>query len=338
MESSPPVSRDPQLRLRQPSHAEEPAEEPAEEEEEYELSSDEEEEGEGGAADEEHPTSQYRGVSWNKTKQRWEVTMGASRVGKNKIFLGYFAYEDEEDAARMYDRGQIAYLGRKAYVVAYEAGRRNPKQKVAYPNFPLAEYAHELDWLEGLGVIKFKARLKAARKRLKKAKKPATPEAVLQEAGLPSVPGPQQQHGATPMEAEDEEIEIPKLAREGTPPPPLRPAAGQASRPKRSRPAARGDSKAKRHKPAQVPAQAAAIAELRQAQALEAQRRDLREAELKEQNEVLLAKVDGLAAKSAQQEKLSAQQERLIAHLERFNAHVLEENEELRRLLLAKEG
>ena len=91
--------------------------------------------------------------------------------------------------------------------------------------------------------------------------------------------------------------------------------------------------------------QAAAIAELRQAQALEAQRRDLREAELKEQNEVLLAKVDGLAAKvdglaakSAQQEKLSAQQERLIAHLERFNAHVLEENEELRGLLLAKEG
>ena len=44
---------------------------------------------------------------------------------------------------------------------------------------------------------------------------------------------------------------------------------------------------------------------------------DLREAELK---------IDGLAAKSAQQE-------RLIAHLERFNALVLEENEELRRLL-----
>ena len=154
------------------------------------------------------------------------------------------------------------------------------------------------------------------------------------------------EHGATPMEAEDEEVEIRKLAREGPPPPPLRPAAGQASRPKRSRPAARGDSKAaKRQKPAQVQPQAAAIAELRQAQALEAQRRDLREAELKEQNEVLLAKVDGLAAKvdglaakSAQQEKLSAQQERLIAHLERFNAQVLEENEELRRLLLAKEG
>ena len=49
MESN-PVSRDPRLRLRQPSHAEEPAEEPESEEEEYELSSDDEEEGEGGPA------------------------------------------------------------------------------------------------------------------------------------------------------------------------------------------------------------------------------------------------------------------------------------------------
>ena len=256
--------------------------------------------------------------------------MSAKKVGKKNLRLGHFDYEDEEDAARMYDRGQIAYLGRN---------------EVEFPNFLLAEYSHELDWLEGLGVIKFKERLKAARKKLRKANKPATPQAVLQEAGLPSVPGPQL--GASPMEAEDEEVEIRKLAREGTPPPPLRPAAGQASRPKRSRPAARGDSKAaKRQKPAQVQPQPAAIAaELRQALALEAQRRDLREAELKEQNEVLLAKVDGLAAKvdglvakSAQQEKLSARQERLIAHLERFNAHVLEENEELRRLLLAKES
>ena len=58
-------------------------------------------------------------------------------------------------------------------------------------------------------------------------------------------------------------------------------------------------------------------AQLQQAAALEELRGDLREAELK---------IDGLAAKSAQQE-------RLIAHLERFNALVLEENEELRRLL-----
>ena len=54
-----------------------------------------------------------------------------------------------------------------------------------------------------------------------------------------------------------------------------------------------------------------------QAESLEELRGNLREAELK---------IDSLAAKSAQQE-------RLIAHLERFNALVLEENEELRRLL-----
>ena len=189
-------------------------------------------------------------------------------------------------------------------------------------------------------MIELAARLKAARWQLRAAGKQRDAKALLEvvKAGLPSFPGPQQ-HGATPMEAEDEEIEIRKLAREGTPPPPVRPAAGQASRPKRSRPAARGDSKAaKRQKPAQVPAQAAAIAELRQAQALEAQRRDLREAELKEQNEVLLAKVDGLAAKSAHQERLIAHLEQYNAHLERFKAHVLEENEELRGLLLAKEG
>ena len=62
---------------------------------------------------------------------------------------------------------------------------------------------------------------------------------------------------------------------------------------------------------------APSAAQLQQAEALEELRGDLREAGLK---------IDGLAAKSAQQE-------RLIAHLERFNALVLEENEELRRLL-----
>ena len=89
--------------------------------------------------------------------------------------------------------------------------------------------------------------------------------------------------------------------------------------------------------PSAEPAPAAAEAQ-RQVQATEALRPDLREAELKEQNEVLLAKLDGLAAKADGLAAKSAQQERLIAHLERFNAHVLEENEELRRLLLAKEG
>ena len=68
---------------------------------------------------------------------------------------------------------------------------------------------------------------------------------------------------------------------------------------------------------AKRPKAAPSAAQLQQAEALEELRGDLRETELK---------IDGLAAKSAQQE-------RLIAHLERFNALVLEENEELRRLL-----
>ena len=103
---TPRVSRDPRLRQRQPSRAEEPAEE-----EEYdELSSDEEE----------HPTSQYRGVHWSKKRLRWEARMSARMAGKDRVYLGDF--EEEEEAARTYDRGQIAYLGRKE---ADQRGRTN---------------------------------------------------------------------------------------------------------------------------------------------------------------------------------------------------------------------
>ena len=116
---------------------------------------------------EEGPTSQYRGVSWNKARRQWQVQMSARKVGKLTINLGYFDYEDEEDAARIYDRAQIAYLG---------------QNEVEFTNFPLAEYSQELDWLEGLGgVLEFKALLKAADKE-------RTPEAVLQEAALTFVP------------------------------------------------------------------------------------------------------------------------------------------------------
>ena len=305
---SPPVRRDP--RLRQPSRAAEP------EEDRYDELSSDEEEG-GGPADEEHPTSQYRGVSWNKTKQRWEVTMGACRVGKNKIFLGYFAYEDEEDAARMYDRGQIAYLGRDE----------------ASTNFPVQQYSHELDWLEGLGVLAFDALLKAARKQLTAADEEVTAEATLKVAkagqGEPSSPNPQR--GASDNAA-DEEIEIRKLAREGTPPRPPRPAAGQASRPKRSRPVPQDTPAAKRQKPAAAPVEKAEAAP---AEAIAELRRELRVAEA--MNEALVEKSAGLAsfnahlqvevrdlrqlnasllASNAQKDKqLQAQQEKLVALL-----------------------
>ena len=68
---------------------------------------------------------------------------------------------------------------------------------------------------------------------------------------------------------------------------------------------------------AKRPKAAPSEAQLQPAEALEKLRGDLRKVELK---------IDGLAAKSSQQE-------RLIVHLERFNALVLEENEELRRFL-----
>ena len=337
------VSRDPRLRQRQPSRAEEP---PVAAEEECELSSDDEE---GGAADKKHPMSQYRGVYWRKERLIWESNMSAKMAGKNIVFLGSFDFEDEEGAARTYDRGQIAYHGRK------EADQRRRT------NFPVQQYSHELDWLEGLGVVDFAKRLMAARKQLRAVDKQVTAEATLEVAkagqGEPS-PGPQQ-HG-TSDNAADEEIKIRTLVREGTPPPTPRPAAGQASRQKRSRPAPRDTPAAKRRQSQSCGGEAAAIAELR---------RDVREAELKAKtaglasfNEYLQAEVRDLrhlnasllannksllssnasllagnAQKDkqlqAQQEKLDAQQEKLDAQQEKLIAHLHADSPDLRRLL-----
>merc|ERR1712091_446683 len=90
----------------------------------------------------------------------------STKAGKKKIFLGYYVFEDEEGAARLFDRGQIAYRGRKE----------------ADPNFPVQQYSHELNWLEGLGVDDFAERLKAARKQLKAADEEVTAEAILEVA------------------------------------------------------------------------------------------------------------------------------------------------------------
>ena len=306
MEST-PVSRDPRLRRKQPSHAEE---EPAEEEDVYEMSSDDEE---GGAADKKHPTSQYRGLTWSKRRLRWEASMGATKVGKDRVYLGYYDFEDKEEAARMYDRGQIAYLGRKE----------------ADPNFPVQQYSHEWDWLERLGVVDFAERLKAARKQLKAVDKQVTAEATLEVAkagqGEPSSPGPQQ-HGASDNAA-DEEIKIRKLARKGPPPPTPRPAAGQASRRKRSRPARQDTPAAKRRKPAAAPAEATAIAELRQ---------DLREAELK--IKFLTEKCAGLEAlatevKDSKTELTIKFLTEKCAQQESFITHLLADGEQKRTLI-----
>ena len=324
------VSRDPRLRQRQPSRAEEP---PVAAEEECELSSDDEE---GGAADKKHPMSQYRGVYWRKERLIWESNMSAKMAGKNIVFLGSFDFEDEEGAARTYDRGQIAYHGRK------EADQRRRT------NFPVQQYSHELDWLEGLGVVDFAKRLMAARKQLRAVDKQVTAEATLEVAkagqGEPS-PGPQQ-HG-TSDNAADEEIKIRTLVREGTPPPTPRPAAGQASRQKRSRPAPRDTPAAKRRQSQSCGGEAAAIAELRrdvreaeqniEALAsfnahLQAEVRDLRQlnTSLLANNKSLLSSNTSLLASNAQKDKqLQPLQEKLVS--------LLADSPDLRRVL-SREG
>ena len=223
--------------------------------------------------------------------------MRAINVGK-KIYLGLFDFEDEEDAARMYDRGQIAYLGR---------GDRN-----LWTNFPVEEYSHELDWLEGLGVLDFAARLKAARKQLKAADWEVTADATLEVAkagqGQPSFPGPQQQHSASDdtAEDEDEEIEIRQLACEDSDTPAWAPrlATGPASRRRRKRsPAPRDQQPAPKRQRSAAPT--GEVQQQQQAAVVEDLRRDLREAELK---------IESLAEK--------------CAGLERFNAHLMADCEQ----------
>jgi hypothetical protein len=57
----------------------------------------------------ERQTSTYRGVSWNKRDNKWAAYIRSN--GKNRS-LGYF--EDEEEAARAYDRAARAQHGEKA--------------------------------------------------------------------------------------------------------------------------------------------------------------------------------------------------------------------------------
>ena len=331
------VSRDPRLRQRQPSRAEEPA---VAAEEECELSSDDEE---GGAADKKHPMSQYRGVYWRRERLIWESNMSAKMAGKNIVFLGSFDFEDEEGAARTYDRGQIAYHGRK------EADQRRRT------NFPVQQYSHELDWLEGLGVVDFAKRLMAARKQLRAVDKQVTAEATLEVAkagqGEPS-PGPQQHR--TSDNAADEEIKIRTLVREGTPPPTPRPAAGQASRQKRSRPAPRDTPAAKRRQSQSCGGEAAAIAELRrdvreaeqniEALAsfnahLQAKVRDLRQlnTSLLANNKSLLSSNTSLLASNTSLLASNAQKDKQLQPLQEKLVSLLADSPDLRRVL-SREG
>ena len=290
----------------------------------------------------------YTGVIWHKggthRSPLWQCKLTAKATlgeGKGQLHLGYFRDDEDEyvKAAKAWDRARIALAHvRKELIHLLSADAR--KESGCKLNFARQTYQDIVEMLKG---VEIPTNTDAVR---------ALVKAVALEEPLPQPGSPGTSHEAADS---DEEVKLQDLITEKdasdeaeeSPLPSVRRAAGQASgRRKRSdtppedTPAAKVQKRAPpRTVPASVPA------EVQRAQATEELRRDLREAELKKQNEVLLAKVDGLAAKvdglaakSAQQEKLSAQQERLIAHLERFKAQVLEENDELRGLLLAKEG
>jgi hypothetical protein len=68
--------------------------------------------------------SKYRGVSWNKNKNKWTATIYSNGKKHN---LGYF--EDEEEAARAYDRAARAHKGEKAQLNFPAEGESGPSRQ-----------------------------------------------------------------------------------------------------------------------------------------------------------------------------------------------------------------
>jgi len=268
----------------------------------------------------------FRGVQYNEKSGKWQAKIYGLLGRKKQTHLGTF--DTGEEAAEAYDRAAIILRGRDAVANfkldaygellaqverASPEERRAMQERLAQGDSSGAATSPEKSSAKG--------RKKAGPKR--KASKPRDLGATRAGGGVQKhkaktkrVAGSQASKPKLESKPEPEEVEIRKLEWPAeadlladTPAPPSpRPAARRGKR----RLAPRVDTPA-----AKRPKAAPRAAQLQQAEALEDLRGDLREAELK---------IDGLAAKSAQQE-------RLIAHLERFNALVMEENEELRRLL-----
>ena len=53
-------------------------------------------------------TSSYKGVSWNKRKEAWQVQFSFK---KKRYFQGYFKREQELDAAKAYNEGVVRVAG-----------------------------------------------------------------------------------------------------------------------------------------------------------------------------------------------------------------------------------
>ena len=83
-------------------------------------------------------SSPFRGVSRCAEDGKFEVYMRATDTTDKQLYFG--RYGSEEDAARTYDRAQIAYK------------KRNGALQL---NFDLTDYSHELDRLEDLGVTAY---------------------------------------------------------------------------------------------------------------------------------------------------------------------------------------
>ena len=313
----------------------------------------------------------YTGVYWNKGGKQspyWQCKLWGKPTlgeGRGELTLGYFRANraDYIKAAKAWDRARIA----KAYVLKELIHLLSPEaEKRGYKlNFARQNYQDVIDMLKGVEIPKNTDAVRALVKAValeKPLPQPGSPATSHEAAD--SDEEVKLQDLITEKDASDEAEESPL--------PSVRRAAGQASgRRKRSdtppedTPAAKVQ---KRAPPRTVPTSVAA--EVQRAQAAEELRRDLLEAELK--IESLAEKCAGLERSNAGLERSNAglersnaglealvaelkdsktelkrsktelkrsnaqqqqQQERLVTHLEQFNAFVLEENEELRRLL-----
>jgi hypothetical protein len=71
--------------------------------------------------------SKYRGVNWNKRNSKWIAQI--SYDGKNR---GLGSFEDEEEAARTYDRAARAHKGEKAQLNFPAEGESGPRKSSKY--------------------------------------------------------------------------------------------------------------------------------------------------------------------------------------------------------------
>jgi hypothetical protein len=86
-------------------------------------------EGEKSALEKAHP-SNYRGVSWDKSRNKWVAEM---QYDGKRHYLGHF--EDEKEAARAYDRAARAQHGEKAqlnFPAEGESGVRQSSKRSKY--------------------------------------------------------------------------------------------------------------------------------------------------------------------------------------------------------------